>query len=201
MKKFSIEALDWQKMDNLMPAIIQDAKTSQVLMLGYMNQQALQQTLETKLVTFYSRSKQRLWTKGETSNNTLTLVEVGMDCDNDALLILVQPNGPTCHLGTTSCFKAAVPTTNFLFELENTIDQRIKINSKQSYVASLVAQGENRVAQKVGEEAVETVIAALAEKEKLTNEAADLLFHLLILLRMNDLQLRDIVQVLQTRKR
>ena len=188
--------------DGLVPAIIQDAKTKNVLMLGYMNEEAFQKTIETNKVTFYSRSKQRLWTKGEESGNFLNLIDIKVDCDNDALLISVSPQGPTCHKGTDTCWaETNQQTFGFLSELETIIKSR-KENQEdeKSYVASLFRKGINKIAQKVGEEAVETVIEAKDNNDELfVNEAADLLFHYLILLQAKGYTLKDIEEVLKKR--
>ncbi|MGJ8732487.1 bifunctional phosphoribosyl-AMP cyclohydrolase/phosphoribosyl-ATP diphosphatase HisIE [Cellulophaga fucicola] len=188
--------------DGLIPAIIQDAITKNVLMLGYMNQEAVDKTNETKKVTFYSRSKNRLWTKGEESGNFLNLVDIKVDCDNDSLLITVNPVGPTCHTGTDTCWKE--DNTNsygFLSKLEDIItDRKDNPENKDSYVASLYRDGINKVAQKVGEEAVEVVIEAMDSNDHLfKEESADLLFHYLILLQAKGYKLNDIVTVLKTR--
>lgn len=189
--------------DGLLPAIIQDASTQTVLMLGYMNAEALKKTQETGKVTFYSRSKQRLWTKGEESGHFLQLVEMKEDCDQDTLLIQALPQGPTCHKGTDSCWGANnQPQFGFFSELEKTIAQRKTADDDNSYVASLFRKGINKIAQKVGEEAVETVIEAKDNNAELfLNESADLLFHYLILLQAKGYQLRDIEQVLKARKK
>lgn len=185
--------------DGLVPAVIQDARTKNVLMLGYMNEAAYQKTIETKKVTFYSRSKQRLWTKGEESGNFLNLIAIANDCDNDTLLIQTSPSGPTCHTGTDTCWgEVNQPNFGFLSELESIIKDRWddKENSK-SYVASLFRDGINKVAQKVGEEAVEVVIEAKDDNDDLfLNESADLLFHYLVLLRAKGFALSDIEKVL-----
>ncbi|MAZ28428.1 MAG: bifunctional phosphoribosyl-AMP cyclohydrolase/phosphoribosyl-ATP diphosphatase [Cytophagaceae bacterium] len=188
----------------LVPAIIQDAKTKNVLMLGYMNKEAYLKTNETKKVTFFSRSKQRLWTKGEESGNFLNLVSIKNDCDNDTLLITVNPVGPTCHKGTDNCWgEENEQTFGFLSELETTIAEREKnADVEKSYVASLFKLGINKIAQKVGEEAVETVIEAKDDNDELfLNESADLLFHYLILLRAKGFQLKNIEEVLLARKK
>ena len=191
--------LDFSKNNGLIPVIIQNNETQQVLMLGYMNEEALQKTQEEKVVTFFSRSKNRLWTKGETSGNFLKVVSIKEDCDQDALLIQAIPNGPTCHNGTTSCF-ANEPQISFLNELENVIENRITNPSSESYVASLFQKGINKIAQKVGEEAVELVIEAKDDNQDLfIGEAADLLFHYLILLQAKKLKLNDIEQQLARR--
>ena len=191
--------VDFSKNNGLIPVIIQNNETQQVLMLGYMNEEALQKTQEEKVVTFFSRSKNRLWTKGETSGNFLKVVSIKEDCDQDALLIQAIPNGPTCHNGTTSCF-ANEPQISFLNELENVIENRITNPSSESYVASLFQKGINKIAQKVGEEAVELVIEAKDDNQDLfIGEAADLLFHYLILLQAKKLKLNDIEQQLARR--
>lgn len=188
--------------DGLVPAIIQDAATKTVLMLGYMNQEAVDKTNQTKKVTFYSRSKNRLWTKGEESGNFLNLVDIKVDCDNDSLLVTVNPVGPTCHTGTDTCWKEE-NTTNygFLTALEDIItDRKENPENKDSYVASLYRKGINKVAQKVGEEAVEVVIEAKDSDDHLfKEESADLLFHYLILLQAKGFKLNDIVTVLKNR--
>lgn len=191
--------VDFSKNNGLIPVIIQNNETQQVLMLGYMNEEALQKTQEENIVTFFSRSKNRLWTKGETSRNFLKVVSIKEDCDQDALLIQVIPNGPTCHNGTTSCF-ATEPQIPFLNELENVIENRISNPSSESYVASLFQKGINKMTQKVGEEAVELVIEAKDDNQDLfIGEAADLLFHYLILLQAKNLKLNDIEQELMRR--
>ncbi len=190
--------------DGLIPAIIQDNQTKNVLMLGYMNQEALDQTLATKKVTFYSRSKKRLWTKGEESGSLLNLVSIKEDCDNDTLLIKVNPIGPTCHNGTDTCWQEANSQSfGFLSKLEETISERKEdMNSEKSYVASLFAKGINKIAQKVGEEAVEVVIEAKDNNDVLfVSESADLLFHYLILLQAKGFRLNDIVNVLESRSK
>ena len=190
--------------DGLVPVIIQDVQTKNVLMLGYMNAEAYAKTTETKKVTFYSRSKERLWTKGEESGNFLHLVDIKNDCDKDTLLILVNPEGPTCHTGTDTCW-AEDNNENFGFisTLENVITSRIEnADTKKSYVASLLASGINKVAQKVGEEAVEVVIEAKDDNEELfLNESADLLFHYLLLLQAKGYKLKDVVNVLKERNK
>lgn len=201
MNKLIIEQLDWKKMNDLIPAIIQNINTLQVLMLGYVNQESLAQTLAIEKVTFYSRSKQRLWTKGETSCNFLHVVKIIPDCDNDSILILVKPDGPTCHLGTSSCFKDSGKTNiYFLEKLEAIIAARYKDLPEGSYTTKLFTQGLNRITQKVGEEAVEVVIAALEEpKDTLSNEVADLIYHLLVLLKAKDIRLADAAEILEKR--
>ena len=192
------------KYDNngLVPAIIQDAETKQVLMLGYMNEASYNKTIETKKVTFYSRSKQRLWTKGEESGNFLNLVSIKNDCDNDSLLIQVKPQGPTCHTGTDTCWKEDNETRyGFFSTLEDVIKERVaNKDTKKSYVASLFSKGINKVAQKVGEEAVETVIEAMDSNDELfLYESADLLFHYLMLLQAKGFTLKDIEKELKGR--
>ena len=193
--------LAWDKMDNLLPAIVQDALSGNVLMQGYMDQDALTKTLETGKVTFFSRSKQRLWTKGETSGHTLDLVSVACDCDQDSLLVLANPNGPTCHTGAESCwFEGNTPAFTFLADLERVLAARKDADPKSSYTASLYNKGIKRIAQKVGEEGVETALAATVhDKEELKNEAADLLYHLTVLLQASDMSLNDALNVLRER--
>ncbi|WP_299109882.1 bifunctional phosphoribosyl-AMP cyclohydrolase/phosphoribosyl-ATP diphosphatase HisIE [uncultured Winogradskyella sp.] len=188
--------------DGLVPAIIQDDSTNKILMLGYMNADALKKTIETKLVTFFSRTKQRLWTKGEESGNVLKLVDIKLDCDSDSLLIKVNPKGPTCHKGTDTCWNETnTETYGFISNLEDTIESRIKAgNSEKSYVASLFEKGINKIAQKVGEEAVEVVIEAKDDNDDLfLEESADLLFHYLMLLQAKGFKLNDVVEVLKKR--
>ncbi|AEH02280.1 bifunctional phosphoribosyl-AMP cyclohydrolase/phosphoribosyl-ATP diphosphatase HisIE [Lacinutrix sp. 5H-3-7-4] len=190
--------------DGLVPAIIQDATTKNVLMLGYMNEEAFNKTKDTKLVTFFSRSKNRLWTKGEESGNVLNLVDIKLDCDNDTLLIQVNPKGPTCHKGSDTCWNDTnAENFGFISKLENTIESRVKAgDSEKSYVASLFAKGINKVAQKVGEEAVEVVIEAKDDNDNLfLNESADLLFHYLMLLQAKGFKLNDVVNVLKGREK
>ena len=190
--------------DGLIPAIIQDSETKTVLMLGYMNAEAYQKTVETKKVTFYSRTKQRLWTKGEESGNFLNLIEIKNDCDIDTLLIQVKPDGPTCHKGTDTCWAEKNKIDyGFISDLENTIKiRRENADSEKSYVASLFKLGINKIAQKVGEEAVEVVIEAKDDNDDLfLSESADLLFHYLILLQAKGFQLNDVVDVLKSRQK
>ena len=191
--------IDFSKTNGLVPAIIQDYQTRQVLMLGYMNEEALQKTLKENIVTFFSRSKNRLWTKGETSGNYLKIVSIKEDCDQDTLLIKVIPSGPTCHNGTTSCFADETPLP-FLNQLEQVIEDRIANQNANSYVASLLQKGINKIAQKVGEEAVELVIEAKDNnKDLFLNEAADLLFHYLLLLKAKGFGLTDVETILKSR--
>lgn len=186
--------------DGLVPVIIQDAFTNKVLMLGFMNEEAYNKTLQEGKVTFYSRSKQSLWTKGETSGNYLLKQEILLDCDNDTILIKVLPTGPICHTGNDTCFGES-NTEQFLYTLETIIDQRKDIDPKNSYIASLFAKGKNKIAQKVGEEAVEVVIEAVQNEndEAFLNEAADLFFHFLILLKSKNKSLKDVLSILQKR--
>lgn len=192
--------LDWVKTDGMMPAIVQHAVSGEVLMHGYMNQEALTKTLEIGKVTFWSRTKERLWTKGETSENYLNVVSITPDCDNDTLLILANPIGPTCHLGTSSCFSPAAPDWTFLYQLEQLLAERKHADPKSSYTASLYASGTKRIAQKVGEEGVETALAATVnDRHELTNEASDLIYHLLVLLQDQDLNLSTVIDNLRQR--
>ena len=199
--KENLTQLAWDKMDNLLPAIVQDAVSGKVLMQGYMNQEALEATLDSKKVTFFSRSKQRLWMKGEESGNVLNLVEVGSDCDSDSLLILARPKGPTCHTGTESCWYDNTPASfTFLADLERVLADRKFSDPDSSYTASLYSKGIKRIAQKVGEEGVETALAAtVQDKEELKNEAADLLYHLTVLLQASDMSMNDVIAVLRAR--
>ncbi len=191
--------IDFNKHDGLIPVIIQNNNTLQVLMLGYMNKEALEKTQATNTVTFFSRSKNRLWTKGETSGNFLIVKDIHIDCDNDTILIKVEPQGPTCHTGSTSCFKTETPK-GFLYGLEQTIAKRIEDNDEKSYTNQLYKRGINKVAQKVGEEAIELVIEAIDNNiELFKNEAADLLYHFLILLKAKQVALIDIEEVLFSR--
>lgn len=197
--------IDFEKCGGLVPAIIQDAETRQVLMLGYMNQEAFDKTLETKKVTFWSRSRKCLWTKGETSGNYLNLVDIKIDCDNDTLLVKAIPDGPTCHKGTDTCWGEDNVTVKsspleFLKELQDFIDKRYKEMPEGSYTTSLFKDGVNRIAQKVGEEALETVIEATnGSSEKLIYEASDLLYHLTVLLTSKGLRIEDVAEELQKR--
>lgn len=187
--------------EGLIPAIIQDANTLKVLMLGFMNKEAFEKTKKDKRVTFYSRSKQRLWTKGETSGNFLDVVELTEDCDIDTLLIKVRPHGPVCHSGTDTCF-GEKNEKGLLKRLEHTINNRFENPSESSYVSQLAQSGINKIAQKVGEEAVELVIESKDENDDLfLSEAADLLFHLLVLLRAKGFQFSDVLHVLEKRER
>ena len=179
-----IEGLDWEKAGGLLPAIVQDAETRQVLMLGYMNRAALTETLESGFVTFFSRSKGRLWQKGESSGNRLAIVTILPDCDNDTLLVTAVPAGPTCHLGTTSCFgSAGAEGVGFLAHLSRVVAERAKADASESYTARLIGEGLPRIAQKVGEEGVEIALAAVTrDREGCIEETADLLYHLTVLM-------------------
>ncbi|WP_179345034.1 bifunctional phosphoribosyl-AMP cyclohydrolase/phosphoribosyl-ATP diphosphatase HisIE [Winogradskyella ursingii] len=190
--------------DGLVPAIIQDATTKNVLMLGYMNKEALEKTKETGLVTFFSRTKNRIWTKGEESGNVLNLVDIKLDCDNDTLLVQVSPKGPTCHKGSDTCWNETNDASyGFISKLEETITSRINsADTDKSYVASLFAKGINKVAQKVGEEAVEVVIEAKDNNDELfLEESADLLFHYLMLLQAKGFEIKDVIAVLEQREK
>ena len=195
------ENLAWEKGNGLLPAIIQDVNTAQVLMLGYMNADALAKTLETKKVTFYSRSKDRLWTKGETSGNWLDFVGAEIDCDGDTILIQARPNGPVCHTGSRTCFNDHAASSNaFLDQLSALIAERHHTMPEKSYTTSLFRDGTARIAQKVGEEGVELALARMKnDVEETKNEAADLLFHMMVLLEDAGLVLSDVVTVLQER--
>jgi len=191
--------VDFNKGDGLVPVIVQDVKTLEVLMLGYMNQEALIKTEQDQKVTFFSRSKNRLWTKGEESGNFLLVKSIAIDCDHDTVLVKASPIGPTCHTGSRSCFFTEY-NQNFIFELENIINNRYENPSESSYVNKLRNKGINKIAQKVGEEGVETVIAALAETDTdFINESSDLIFHLLVLLREKGFTLADIAKNLESR--
>lgn len=196
-----INTLDWHKSNNLIPAIIQDADTLQVLMLGYMNPAALQQTLNSGKVTFYSRTKQRLWVKGETSGHFLNVVAIIADCDNDSLLITVNPEGHTCHREKTSCFgEENAPGLGILAMLNHIIDQRFQQRLDNSYTSKLFNAGTQRIAQKVGEEGVEVALAGVVgDKQHITSEAADLLYHLLVLLRQSQIDFTIVLSELRQR--
>lgn len=192
----------FNKMDGLVPAIIQDAKTKNVLMLGFMNEEAYKKTIETKKVTFWSRTRKCLWTKGETSGNFLNLVDMKVDCDNDTLLVQVNPIGPTCHKGTDTCWaeENTYNPINFLTELQDFINQRKEDMPEGSYTTALFKKGTNRIAQKVGEEALETVIEAVkGDNEKLVYEASDILYHLIVLLADKGLRIEDVAAELLKR--
>ena len=196
----SLSDLDWTKQDGLLPAIVQEAGSGRVLMLGYMDREALAATRASGRVTFYSRSRQRLWIKGETSGNFLQLVSIETDCDNDSLLVQAIAHGPTCHLQRTSCFASA--PGNFLAELDQLVEARERDRPEGSYTTKLFESGVRRIAQKVGEEGVETSLAAVVQDDQaLLGEAADLVYHLLVLLRARGLSLADAVRVLEQRHR
>lgn len=197
---FDGSKIDWSKGDGLVPAIVQDAKSLRVLMLGYMNKESLDATLNAGLVTFFSRSKQRLWQKGESSGNILRLRNIKLDCDNDTLLIMADAEGPTCHNGTKSCFgDENAPDLSVLADLAATINMRRLLPEPGSYTAKLFEAGLSRIAQKVGEEAVETVIAATTKSANLASETADLLYHLLVLLEASNVSLMDVIKILHER--
>ncbi|MBV8852003.1 MAG: bifunctional phosphoribosyl-AMP cyclohydrolase/phosphoribosyl-ATP diphosphatase HisIE [Sinobacteraceae bacterium] len=211
MKAAEIDSLAFERMDGLLPAVVQHAGTGEVLMLGYMNREALRETLSRRRVVFFSRSRQRLWEKGETSGNSLDLHDVRADCDGDALLVTATPRGPVCHRGTNTCFAADRTATDsgargaerpltFLTTLDQLIEQRIEAQPEGSYTAQLVSRGPRRVAQKVGEEGLEVALAAVGGSDaELISESADLLFHLLVLLKSRHLSLDDVVRELQSR--
>lgn len=197
----NINELAWEKMNGLLPVTVQHYYSGAILMQGYMNKEALEKTLEGRLVTFFSRSKQRLWTKGEGSGNTLTLVRLCADCDFDSLIAFAEPAGPTCHTGAVSCwFEDSQPELGFIAELEKIIAERAQASAEESYTAKLIGQGIKRIAQKVGEEGVETALAAtVGDIEELKNESADLLFHLLVLLKASNVEFNEVVQTLKKR--
>jgi phosphoribosyl-ATP pyrophosphohydrolase/phosphoribosyl-AMP cyclohydrolase len=204
MTTAQIDALDWKKGDGLLPAVVQHARTGKVLMLGYMNAAALRVTLDSKRVTFFSRSKNRLWTKGETSGNFLHVVALGADCDNDSLLVQADPDGPTCHNGSESCFGDVAATCasglGFLGTLESVIAQRIADKPQGSYTARIWSEGPTRLAQKVGEEGVEVALASVTQgDDQLVGESADLIFHLALLLKSRNLSLLTVVKELEHR--
>ena len=199
----NVSSLDFGKGDNLLPAVVQHADSGAVLMVGYMNADSLRETFKRRRVVFFSRSKQRLWMKGETSGHVLDLVEVRTDCDRDALLVTARPHGPVCHVGTATCFgdeAAAGGALAFLSKLEGVIEQRIAENPEGSYTARLFAKGPNRIAQKVGEEGLEVALAAVVESDdKVISESADLLYHLLVLLKSRGVTLARVVAELESR--
>lgn len=205
MKTEEIDTLAWEKGGGLPPAVVQDAKSGSVLMLGYMNRESLRSTLTDGRVTFFSRSKNRLWTKGETTGHFLDVVSVQADCDRDALLITADPKGPTCHTGARSCFGEVLTDAQevaFLTRLEGVIAQRIRDRPEGSYTARLWSEGPTRIAQKVGEEGVEVALAAVTQPDdRLIGESADLLFHLALLLKSRNLSLSDAVRELEQRHR
>ncbi|WP_182033845.1 bifunctional phosphoribosyl-AMP cyclohydrolase/phosphoribosyl-ATP diphosphatase HisIE [Vibrio diabolicus] len=197
------ERINWEKVGGLVPAIVQDFQSSQVLMMGYMNQDALAKTGETGQVTFFSRTKERLWTKGETSGNVLQLVNMQLDCDNDTLLVKVNPIGPTCHTGTTTCWDGDPQEESqmvWLHQLEQLLAARKSADPDSSYTASLYARGTKRISQKVGEEGVEVALAATSgDKAELVCESADLIYHLMVLLQDQGLSMNDVVNKLKER--
>jgi phosphoribosyl-ATP pyrophosphohydrolase/phosphoribosyl-AMP cyclohydrolase len=200
----AFDAVDFGKSDGLVPAIVQDADTGAVLMLGYMNREALGETLQRRRAVFYSRSKQRLWEKGETTGHTLDVVDIALDCDKDTLLVTARPRGPACHNGTRTCFgdepRAAATAIGFLAKLEGIVEQRASEKPEASYTARLLDKGIAKVAQKVGEEGVEVALAGVAESgQKVLEESADLVFHLLVLLRARGLSLKQVVDTLESR--
>jgi phosphoribosyl-AMP cyclohydrolase / phosphoribosyl-ATP pyrophosphohydrolase len=204
MNALDVRRLDWSKGDGLLPAVIQDARSGRVLMLGYMNEEALRRTLAGGRVVFFSRSRNQLWTKGETSGHFLDVVQVTADCDNDTILVLADPQGPTCHQGTPTCFAEArdpdAARIAFLATLEKTIALRIAESPEGSYTARLYASGIGRIAQKVGEEGVETALAAVTREDpELVGECADLLYHLLVMLKARNLGFDRVVQELASR--
>lgn len=195
-----VAGLAWVKMAGLLPAAVQDAKTGRLLMLGYMNQEALLTTLSSGFATFYSRSKQRLWMKGETSGNRLAVLSVHEDCDNDALLIIAAPQGPTCHLGTESCFGGKVVGPAWLANLKRIVAERARSGDEASYTRKLIAEGPGRIAQKIGEEGVEIALAAVTrDNEGCVQETADLIYHLTVLMEVRGFDWDDVVAVLQSR--
>jgi len=199
----NLETLAWEKQGGLIPAVVQDANSGELLMQAYMSPEALRQSLESGLVTFFSRSRQKLWQKGEESGNVLNCIEISGDCDRDSLKVIAEPTGPVCHLGTGTCWEASLqPSQSFLTQLEAVIDSRKGSPADESYTAKLFERGTKYIAQKVGEEAVETALASVAGDDKeLLNESADLIYHLLVLIKSRDLSLADVVQVLQERHR
>ncbi len=197
------ERINWDKVDGLIPAIVQDYQSSQVLMMGYMNRDALLKTGDTERVTFFSRTKERLWTKGETSGNVLRLVNIALDCDNDTLLVKVNPIGPTCHTGTTTCWDGDPQEESqmvWLHQLEQLLAARKSADPDSSYTASLYARGTKRISQKVGEEGVEVALAATSgDKAEVVSESADLMYHLLVLLQDQGLSMNDVINKLRER--
>jgi phosphoribosyl-ATP pyrophosphohydrolase/phosphoribosyl-AMP cyclohydrolase len=195
-----IDALNWEKMNGLLPAVIQDRRSGRLLMLGYMNREALAATLETGLATFFSRSRQRLWQKGESSGNTLRFVSVHVDCDQDALLVMVDPDGPTCHFGTASCFGGQTEGPGWLVELSALISERATSGDESSYTRALLDVGIERIAQKIGEEGTEIALAAVTrDAGGCAEEAADLLYHLAVLMQAKGFGWGDVIAVLKQR--
>ncbi|QCI23673.1 bifunctional phosphoribosyl-AMP cyclohydrolase/phosphoribosyl-ATP diphosphatase HisIE [Buchnera aphidicola (Macrosiphoniella sanborni)] len=202
LKTHDLPNLDWIKTNGMMPVIIQNYSSDEVLMHGYMNKEALLKTQKEGLVTFYSRTKNALWTKGETSGNYLKVIEMSTDCDYDSLLILVKPIGKTCHLGNNSCFSLDKCNIDFLFQLENVIEHKKNNYTCDSYTANLYKSGTYRIAQKVGEEAVETILSAVKkDRNEFINESSDLIYHLIVLLHDQDLDLKTIIKNLKKRSR
>ena len=196
----NVDELNFEKLGGLIPAVICDVQTDNVLMLGFMNKDAFVKTLETKLVTFFSRTRGTLWTKGETSGNYLKLVDIKKDCDNDSILVFAEPVGPTCHLGTYSCFGTVKNNTKFLSKLAGLIKERKTLLPENSYTTRLFKEGADRIIQKVGEEAVETVIAAKnRDKNEIINEASDLIFHLMVMLTEQEIELEEVISKLKER--
>jgi phosphoribosyl-ATP pyrophosphohydrolase/phosphoribosyl-AMP cyclohydrolase len=196
----ALDALTWDKMDGLLPAAVQDRASGRLLMLGYMNREALAATLATRFVTFFSRSKQRLWRKGETSGNVLRLVSVHEDCDGDALLVLADPEGPTCHLGTDSCFGGEPDGPGWLAELSKIVAERAASGDASSYTRKLLNSGVERIAQKIGEEGTEVALAAVTrDPSGCAEEVADLLYHLAVLMEARDFGWADVIAVLKSR--
>ena len=196
----AVAELAWDKMDGMIPAVVQDASSGTVLMLGYMNAEALQATLEFGFVTFFSRSKERLWMKGESSGNRLELVEVREDCDGDALLVLARPEGPTCHLGDVSCFKTEVEGPAWLAELRRIVSERARSGDGNSYTRQLLDSGVERIAQKIGEEGVEIALAGVGrDAAGCAEETADLIYHLSVLMEAKGFDWNDVVSVLKKR--
>lgn len=201
-KNFDTSKIDWKKGEGLIPAIVQDVKSARVLMLGYVNAESLQVTLNSGLVTFFSRSRQCIWQKGETSGNCLRLKNIKLDCDNDTLLMLVEPQGPTCHTGRATCFgEDCFPTLAVLYDLMEVIRQRKNNPSEKSYTSKLFAEGITRIAQKVGEEGVEVALAAATGDAAVVSESADLIYHLLVLLEAKTIELKDVLEELNVRSR
>ena len=193
--------LDWKKVDGLIPAIIQDQKNLQILMMGYMNQEALDITISSGYVTFFSRTKQAIWTKGEKSGNKLKISKIVADCDQDTLLVLASNSGPTCHLGNDSCFKDSPKINNFIEVLESTIESRFNSNDTASYTYLLKKRGLKEIAKKLTEEAGELSISAVTKDGRITDEAADLVFHLLVLLKHENLTFKSVIKELEKRSR
>ncbi|MCX6167786.1 MAG: bifunctional phosphoribosyl-AMP cyclohydrolase/phosphoribosyl-ATP diphosphatase HisIE [Ignavibacteriales bacterium] len=194
------DELNFEKLGGLIPAVVSDSETNQVLMLGFMNKEAIAKTIETKQVTFFSRTRNTLWTKGETSGNFLNLIDIKKDCDSDSLLILAKPDGPTCHRGTYSCFGIEKKNTPFIDQLSQLIKERKKNLPENSYTTKLFKEGADRIIQKVGEEAIETVIAAKnRNKEEIINETSDLIYHLLVMLAEQEIELDEVINKLISR--